>query len=508
MLMLAARYRLGERVAVGGMGSVYVATDARLGRKVAVKLLKEELATEADFVERFRREAHAAAALNHPNIAQVYDYGQDGRQHFIVMELVPGVDLSRLLKERGRLSPDETVHVVTQVCGALSAAHAAGIVHRDIKPANVIVDQRGHVKVTDFGIARTLGQPSLTHSGALLGTAQYLSPEQARGQPAGPASDLYSLGIVLFQMLTGGVPFAGESPVAIALRHLHEDVPSPSASTPGVPPALDEVVLRATAKEASERFQDAGRMADALAHALAAPGTAWLPVAGRTAESAHRVPRRRRMLAWAAGAAALAAVAAAVVMAMGPDDTPSARASSGAPTRAAAPRERQPAPQSPATPSQSDRRPDDEDAGSTLRSGPVVPPGVIGADGRTVEETLKARGYKTAKADVASVAPRESVVATVPRPGQPVSPGQTVVLLVSNGHRPEAGQSYLVPAGIVGANAHDVEERLKAEQVHVKKVPVDSGAEKDTVLGSYPAPGTTADGADLVLLVSSGHAPK
>jgi serine/threonine protein kinase len=179
--MLAARYRVEQRLAIGGMGAVYVGVDERLGRPVAVKLLKEELAGQPDFVERFRREARAAAGLSHPNVAQVYDYGQDGQQHFIVMELVEGTDLARLLRERGRLWPSEAVRIATQVCLALSAAHAGGIVHRDLKPGNVIICPDGMVKVTDFGIARAAGHSSLTQTGTVMGTAQYLRPEQATG---------------------------------------------------------------------------------------------------------------------------------------------------------------------------------------------------------------------------------------------------------------------------------------------------------------------------------------
>jgi serine/threonine-protein kinase len=278
-----------------------------------------------------------------------------------------------------------------------------------------------------------------------------------------------------------------------------------------VPPALDQVVARATAKEPAERFRDAGQMADALAHALTAPVTAPLPASGSAAPtadtSAQSTAGRRRVLGWLAGVAVLAAVSVALVMATRSDDAP-ADGSSTTPERAASARDNRSAPPSHPEPKPGDRSPQHNPTSGTNASGPVLPAGLIGEDGKTVEEQLTARGYKVAKADVSSSMPKESVVASLPRPGQPLAPGETVVLLVSNGKPADEGRSYRVPADVVGADAHDVEERLKAQQVHVKKVPVDSAAQKDTVLGSYPAPGSTAGGSELVLLVSSGHAPK
>ena len=261
---IAQRYLLGERIAVGGMGEVYLATDERLGRQVAVKVLSPAFAESPDFVERFRREALTAAALSHPNIAQVYDYGVDGASHFIVMEYAEGWDLAHLIREHGRLTPSDAVRIAEQVCAALAVAHRAGVVHRDVKPGNVIVRPDGTVKVTDFGIARALGQASITDTGTIMGTAAYVAPEQARGEPTTPASDLYSLGILLFQMLTGAVPFEGDTPVAVAIRHLDEPVPLPSSRVADLPANLDEVVVRATAKAPADRYPDADAMAAAL----------------------------------------------------------------------------------------------------------------------------------------------------------------------------------------------------------------------------------------------------
>ncbi|HET7481485.1 MAG TPA: protein kinase [Actinomycetota bacterium] len=262
--VLGERYRITARLASGAMGDVFIAVDERLQRTVAVKILKEELAADDRFVERFRREARAAGSLSHPNIARVFDYDEDGAAHFIVMELAPGRDLGRLLRDEGSLEPARSAAIAAQVADALSHAHAAGLIHRDVKPHNVIVSEDDRIKVTDFGIARAIGESALTGTGAVLGTAHYLSPEQAGGEPATPASDIYSLGIVLFEMLTGTVPFRGETPVSVATQHLHEDVPRPSTLKAGVPAALDDVVATATRRDPAARFPSAEAMASAL----------------------------------------------------------------------------------------------------------------------------------------------------------------------------------------------------------------------------------------------------
>lgn len=279
---LSDRYRLEEKLASGGMGTVYTAMDERLNRRVAVKLLKEELAEDPRFVERFRREARAAAALSHPNVAAVFDNGEDAGRHYIVMELAPGRDLARLLREESPFSLDRTVRIGTQIADALAHAHAAGLVHRDVKPHNVIVDDADRVKVTDFGIARAAGESTLTATGSVLGSAHYISPEQASGTHIGPASDIYSFGIVTYEMLTGALPFTGESALGVAMRHVNDEVPAPSVLNPEVPEALDAVVARATAKDPRDRFRDATEMSRALAEVTGAKTTDEL-VAGETA---------------------------------------------------------------------------------------------------------------------------------------------------------------------------------------------------------------------------------
>jgi serine/threonine-protein kinase len=261
---LADRYLLDERIAVGGMGAVWAATDERLGRTVAIKLLKEDLSEDPRFIERFRREARAAGALSHPSVARVFDYGEDAGRHYIVMELAQGRDLARLLREEGALAPERAAEIGAQIADALAHAHSAGLVHRDVKPANVIVDDNDRVKVTDFGIARAAGDSTLTATGSVLGTAHYISPEQASGTHIGPASDIYSFGIVLYEMLTGALPFTGDSALGVAMRHVNDDVPAPSALNPNIPSAFDTIVATATQKDPRARFPDAASLAAAL----------------------------------------------------------------------------------------------------------------------------------------------------------------------------------------------------------------------------------------------------
>jgi hypothetical protein len=261
--LLGKRYRLESPIATGGMGTVFAATDERLGRSVAVKLLKDALAQDARFIERFRREARSAASLSHPKIASVYDYGSDALHHFIVMEHAPGRDLARLLREEGPLEPSRAVAIAAQVGEALGAAHDVKMVHRDIKPANIIVDENDNVKVTDFGIARASGDSTLTATGSMLGTAHYLSPEQASGGKIEPPSDVYSLGIVLYEMLTNSVPFTGDSAVAVAMRHLKDEVPAPGELQDGIPREVDALVKGATAKDPARRYANGREFSEA-----------------------------------------------------------------------------------------------------------------------------------------------------------------------------------------------------------------------------------------------------
>ncbi|HEX5114800.1 MAG TPA: Stk1 family PASTA domain-containing Ser/Thr kinase [Pseudonocardiaceae bacterium] len=272
--LLSNRYELGETLGYGGMSEVHRGKDVRLGRDVAVKVLRADLARDPQFQERFRREAQNAAALNHPAIVAVYDTGETrtdyGPLPYIVMEYVDGRTLRDIVKGEGPLPPKRAMEVMADVCAALDFSHRHGIVHRDVKPANVMITKTGAVKVMDFGIARAVsdGQAAVTQTAAVIGTAQYLSPEQARGEAVDARSDVYAAGCVLFELMTGEPPFTGDSPVAVAYQHVREDPKPPSAVNPRVPPSLDAIVLKAMAKGPANRYQSAAEMRGDLVRVL------------------------------------------------------------------------------------------------------------------------------------------------------------------------------------------------------------------------------------------------
>src|SRR5689334_17946829 len=241
-MLLSARYRLDAQIGSGGMSTVYRAFDANLERRVAIKLLHREIAADSDQLERFRREARAVAQLSHPHIVGVIDAGEDEGRPYIVFEYVEGETLKERIRRMGRLPIGEAVAYAIEIARALGAAHARHIVHRDVKPQNVLIDEEGSAKVTDFGIARTLDEDGLTQDGRVLGTTDYVSPEQALGQPVSGQSDLYSLGIVLYEMLTGQVPFRGENQVAVAMKHVRDAMPDIQRLRPEVSAALAAVV--------------------------------------------------------------------------------------------------------------------------------------------------------------------------------------------------------------------------------------------------------------------------
>jgi hypothetical protein len=263
--VLAGRYELGEVVGQGGMAVVHRALDRTLGREVALKVLRDQYSADPEFVERFEREARAAARLAHPNIVDIYDVGSDDGTHYIVMELVEGENLKSLVRRGGRLPPALVIRFGREIASALDYAHRRGLVHRDVKPQNVLVDADGHTKLTDFGIAQAAEHVSLTQTGIVLGTAQYMAPEQAQGKPIGPATDLYSLGVVLYELATGRLPFEGDSPLTVALRHVQEQPIPPRRLNPSLPPELETVILRAMAKDPGRRYASGAELAQALA---------------------------------------------------------------------------------------------------------------------------------------------------------------------------------------------------------------------------------------------------
>jgi hypothetical protein len=333
-VILDDRYELGSVLGNGGMARVHKGLDRQLKRPVAVKVLAPPFDQDKSFVERFRREAHAAARLNHPNIVAVYDSGSDDGTHYIVTELVDGETLADLLQREGALPPERVAEISRQICHALEAAHERGVVHRDVKPGNVMITPEGRVKVVDFGIARAAGAESVTRTGLVMGSASYLSPEQARGEPGDERSDIYSLGCVIYQMLTGRPPFVAENSISALYQHVNEPVEAPSSIRP-VPPALEETVLRALEKEPTRRFGSVKELEDALEESTES-ATMPLPVAAGeptvpvqpvdvTAPVPRATPaghRRTRSFPWAVvGAVVLGLlVVAALAMALGPID--------------------------------------------------------------------------------------------------------------------------------------------------------------------------------------------
>ena len=455
--LLRGRYRLGERIATGGMGSVFAGFDESLHRAVAIKVLKTDPREDPTVAERFRREARAAARLNHPNICRVFDLAEEGGRSFFVMELVEGETLAERIVREGRLPWREAFGIGVQVADALGAAHARGLVHRDVKPGNILLDADGHVKVTDFGIALAAQGTRLTSEGVVLGTANYVAPEQAQGLDVGPAADLYSLGCVLFEAITGTPPYTGPSQVAIATQHVSSPVVDPRGRRSGVQDNVAAVLLRAMEKSPERRFASAGDMAAALRAELASPArltgrgspaapvmppvappsmapptppvplpaladlerpdrTAVLPAAGRTdawpaaeeAVRAHPVapPRRRRRGHLALGGIVLVLIALAAGALW-------ATRGGGSP----------PAPQRPSASSK------------TATIAEVQVPNVVGVDIAQASNELKDRGLEVVRVVVnRGKLPRGQVISQSLAPGTKVARGTTVRLVVAGRH--------------------------------------------------------------------------
>ena len=335
--LLGGRYRLDTEIGRGGMSSVYLAFDTVLERPVAIKLMHREIAADSDQLERFRREARSVARLNHPHVVTVIDAGEepspgaDGGDHgpvgtpYIVLEYVEGETLKELIRREGPLEITQAIAYAIEIARALGAAHERMIVHRDVKPQNILISVEGGAKITDFGIARTLTEEALTMAGRVLGTTDYVSPEQALGEPVTGQSDLYSLGVVLYEMLTGGVPFQGDSPVAVAMRHVREEVPDVQSRRPGVSAATAKVIDRAVAKDLAVRYPDAEHMVADLEEVLAieasrtgaATGEVTTVLRTLPGSARRRLPlRMRHPVRWLASLAVLAIVAGVTIAAL------------------------------------------------------------------------------------------------------------------------------------------------------------------------------------------------
>lgn len=423
--VLSDRYRLDERIATGGMGSVYEATDERLERKVAVKLLKDGLSEDPRFIERFRREARSAGALSHPNVAAVYDFGTDEDRHYMVMELAQGRDLARVLREEAPLEPERAANIGAQIATALEHAHASGLVHRDIKPPNVIVAKDDTVKVTDFGIARAAGDATLTATGSVLGSAHYISPEQAGGAQIGPSTDIYSLGIVLYEMVTGTVPFTGDSMISVAMRHVSDEVPPPSKLRADLPPEMDRVVARSTAKNPSGRYRSAAEMAAELL-AISSPSTSVMGAPAGTTERIETtvwpIPGSRwdpqkvgRNVLIVLGGLVLIAFAL-LLMRLGGAEQPAGTQQDQQEEPAAA---------------------DDEE----VSEDPVdIPVDIVDQKYKDVQKDLEEAELKVELDFVPSEEiEKDRVISSDPAPGSEVQPGDTVTLQVSSGEPEDDG---------------------------------------------------------------------
>ncbi len=465
------RYRVVSRIGSGGMGDVFCAHDNQLGRKVALKLLHRRFALDEDFVERFRREASSAAGLQHPNVVGIYDRGEWDGTYYIAMEHLEGRSLKEVVRQEAPLAPLGAIELTLQILKAARFAHKRGIVHRDLKPHNVIVDDEGRAKVTDFGIARA-GASDMTETGSIMGTAQYLSPEQAQGHPVSAQSDLYAIGVILWELLTGRVPFDGDTAVTVALKQVTETPPPPSAIEPRVPPALDTVVMWALEKDPARRPADADAFIAALedvrarmADGASGQETAFIaPVPVGVVEEEVLAPppedpldpRRRTRWPWLAALLLLligAGIAAALLL---------------APHRSSTPR--------------------------------VPLPNVVGKDQATAATILQNAGFQPNVIRQTNGAPKDEVIKETPLPGQSIDKGSTVTLTVSSG----PGQASVPPvAGLSRAAAIGALKKA-GFRAQVQSRPSDTIAAGQAV-STEPASGATADkGTTVLLTVSSG----
>jgi eukaryotic-like serine/threonine-protein kinase len=481
--IIDGRYRVISRLGSGGMADVYLAQDQLLGREVAVKVLHHHFAEDHEFVERFRREASSAAALSHPNIVGIFDRGEWNGTYYIAMEYVAGRSLKAIVREQGALEPAAAIDIVIQILRAARSAHRRGVIHRDLKPHNVILDEEGRARVTDFGIARA-GASDMTLTGSIMGTAQYLSPEQAQGFAVSAASDLYSIGVILYELLTGVVPFEGESAVAIAYKQVSAEPRPPSELNPSLPPSLDAVVLRALAKDPAQRYADADELIAALQREREAlPAYTGAPAAGRHEYRAAAVAppgpgtgsmllatggpgeydgqgggfpdRRRRAWLWALAVVVIAAAAVLAVLLTRSNPSVSVPSVTGKTEQA---------------------------AGSSLRSAGLVPssslkPSVTVAGGLVISQS--------------------------PRAGEIVKKGARVSIVISEG---PASKSLIDVAGLTAAKA--AAKLRKAGLKTTRKSESSKTVAEGLVIATEPSAETEIqEGRVVTLIVSSGPAP-
>jgi serine/threonine-protein kinase len=489
LVTLDGRYHITERIAVGGMGEVYLAHDAVLAREVAIKVLHRSLAGDQGFVDRFRREARAAATLNHPNIVTVYDWGAVDGIYYMVMEYVHGRSVREILNARGALAPAQAAAVLDQTLAALEHAHAKGIVHRDLKPENILITTEGVVKLTDLGLARAFADAKSTRAGAVTGTVQYLSPEQIRGEPADPRSDLYALGIVGYELLTDRLPFTGETPMAIAYKHLSDRVPAPSEAAEGVPADLDGFIVSATDPDREMRPESAAAMRRDLR--TIAPQLARARTLAASVADVPRIVREGEAGGEVATAAMPGAAANAAITQTIPQPGTHRRRRRGgrvlvillsiALITAAA-----------------------WGAWTYLVPHSHDVPDVVGTTVQEANAQLNDLGFTVVVADGRySAEPKGTVLSADPAPGTSLREGSTVTLLPSLGPAP-----VLVP-DLTGMTLDKATTALQSQGLtrgRVKEV-YDDTIPEGSVVRQVPADGKAPKGSAVDLWVSKGHAP-
>jgi beta-lactam-binding protein with PASTA domain/tRNA A-37 threonylcarbamoyl transferase component Bud32 len=542
--IIDGRYRVLSRLGSGGMAEVYLAEDQLLGRHVAVKVLHHHFAEDQEFVERFRREASSAAALSHQNIVGIFDRGEWNGTYYIAMEYVAGRSLKTIVRDEGPLDPAVAIDIVVQILRGARFAHRRGVVHRDLKPHNVILDEEGRARVTDFGIARA-GASDMTLTGSIMGTAQYLSPEQAQGHPVSASSDLYSVGVILYELLTGVVPFEGETAVAIAFKQVSAEPRPPSTVNPSLPYGLDAVVLRALAKDPAQRYADADAFIAALQRerrlltsatppeASAAPaadapqdgygtGPLLLPAVEPPAEDHDSQPPVRRILMWSAVAALIAGLAVLAVLLLPGVGRVTVPNAIGLTEQTASLRLRKagliPVPSATAsatvasgvvfgqTPPAGDRVGKGTRVTILVSSGPLTAPlaKVEGLSEAQAIKTLQAAGFKpTTTTKPSSSVAEGSAIGTEPAAGTRLPVGSAVTVLISSGPAP-----VHVPDTVGQARAA-AEAALDTANLTVGTVTeqVSSAQAPGTVLSQSPAAGTSVRVGGKVNLVVA-QAPK